>query len=202
MFIEYISLNEVILVVLIGAALYFDLTKKRIPNFLTFPAIVWGLISYTATDGLSGLWFSFAGLLVGLAIFFIPFAMGGMGGGDVKLLAAVGALQGWQFILAAGILTALAGGVMALGYLIVSGRLLRVLKKMAGFVLAPFFSSLYLNTKWEFFNRASIFFATHSPEDKEQVRMPYGAAIAAGVLLFLAMNLFPWGEPYLSSLPW
>lgn len=202
MFLSYLSINDFILLALIGAALYFDLTRNKIPNFLTLPAIVWGLISYTAIDGLSGLWFSFAGLLVGIAIFFIPFAMGGMGGGDVKLLGAVGALQGWQFVLAAGILTAIAGGVISLVYLIVTGRLLRVLKKMAGFALAPFFSALYYNFKLEIFNRISIFFATHSPEANEQVRMPYGAAIATGVLLFLAMNLFPWGETYLNSLPW
>ena len=195
-------INYFILIALIVAALFFDLTRKRIPNFLTFPAIVWGFVSYTAVDGLSGLWFSILGMLVGLAIFFIPFAMGGMGGGDVKLMAAIGALQGWQFVLTVGVLTAAAGGFMALGYLIFTGRLLRVLKKMAGFVLAPFFSFLYFRTDLDFFNRASVFFATHSAEAKKPVRMPYGAAIAAGVLLFLAMNLFPWGESYLSGVPW
>jgi prepilin peptidase CpaA len=194
--------NTVILVALIVAALYFDLTKKRIPNFLTFPAILWGLVSHTAAGGLSGFWFSFTGLLVGLAIFFIPFAMGGMGAGDVKLLGAVGALQGWQFVLSAALLTALAGGVMALVYLIATGRLLRVLKKGAGFLLAPFFSFLYYRIRLDFFNRASIFFATHPPEEKEPARMPYGLAIAVGVFVFLAMNLFSWGEQYLSSLPW
>ena len=203
-----ILLNEVILIVLIGTALFFDLTRKRIPNFLTFPAILWGLGYFTITDGLSGLWFSLLGLLVGLAIFFIPFAMGGMGGGDVKLMAAVGALQGWQFVFTVGLLTALAGGVMALAYLLISGRLLRVLKKMAGVVLAPFFSILYLKIylylkiRLECLNRASIYFATHPAEDSDPVRMPYGAAIAAGVFLFIAMNMFPWGESYLSSLPW
>ena len=202
MFLSIISINDLILIALIGAALYFDLTRKRIPNYLTFPAMVWGLISYTVMEGFSGLWFSLLGLLVGLAIFFIPFALGGMGGGDVKLLAAVGALQGWQFVLTAGILTAIAGGVMAVAYLIASGRFLRVLKKMVGFVLTPFFSSLYYHSRLELFNRAAVFFATHDAEVKEPVRMPYGAAIAAGVLLFLAMNLFPWGEPFVSSLPW
>ena len=202
MFLYQIIINDFVLIALIGAALVFDLTRNRIPNFLTFPAIVWGLAFYSATYGLSGLWFSILGMFVGLAIFFIPFAMGGMGGGDVKLLAAVGALQGWQFVLAVGILTAAAGGFMALGYLIFTGRLLRVLKKMAGFVLTPFFSFLYFRTNLEFFNRASVFFASHSAEANKPVRMPYGAAIAAGVFIFLAMNLFPWGETYLSGVPW
>ena len=153
-------------------------------------------------QGFSGLWFSLAGLLVGLAIFFVPFAMGGMGGGDVKLLGAVGALQGWQFVLSAAFLTALIGGIMAIVYLIATGRLLRVLKKMAGFLLAPFFSFLYYRVPWQFFNRASIWFSKHEPEETEPARMPYGAAIAAGVLLLLTMNLFPWGEAVISSLQW
>jgi prepilin peptidase CpaA len=195
-------INTAVLVALILAALRFDLTKKRIPNFLTFPAILWGLISYIAADGFSGFWFSFTGLLVGLAIFFIPFAMGAMGGGDVKLLGAIGALMGWQFVLSTALLTALAGGVMALAYLIATRRLLRVLKKGAGFVLAPFFSFLYYRIQLNIFNRLSIFFATHPKDTTEPARMPYGAAIAAGVFLFMAMNHFPWGEQYLSSLPW
>ena len=195
-------INDFILFLLIGAALYFDLTKKTIPNYLTFPAIVWGFVSYTALDGLSGLWFSILGMLVGLVIFFIPFAMGGMGGGDVKLLAAVGALQGWQFVLAASLLTAIAGGIISIIYLIATGRLLRVLKKMAGIALAPFFSFLYFNTKFEFFNWTSIFFSTHHSEDKKPMRLPYGVAIAVGVMLLLIYEAQPFSEVYYSYLLW
>ena len=202
MFLSYLSLNEFLLIALIGAALFFDLTRYKIPNYLTFPVIIGGLVFHTATNGLSGLWFSFLGLIVGLVIFFIPFAMGGMGGGDVKLLGAVGALQGWQFVLAAGLLTAVAGGVISIIYLIATGRLLRVLKKIAGFVLAPFFSAVYYWTNFGFANRASIFFATHPPEDKEPGRLPYGIAIAVGVMLFLAYEAFPAGEVYYSYLVW
>ena len=201
MFLFDFFINDIVLVALIGAALFFDLTRYKIPNYLTFPVIVWGLVSYTAVDGLSGLWFSFLGLIMGLVIFFIPFAMGGMGGGDVKLMGAVGALQGWQFVLMAGLLTAIAGGVISVIYLIATRRLLRVLKKMAGFVLAPFFSTLYYNFKLEIFNRVSVFFATH-PQGGEPGRLPYGLAISVGVLVFLAVNMFPWGETYLSSLTW
>jgi len=197
---SYFSINDFVLIALIGAVLFFDLTRKRIPNFLTFPAIIYGIISYTLIEGLSGLWFSLLGLLVGLAIFFIPFAMGGMGGGDVKLLGAVGALQGWQFVLSAAIYAAIAGGVMAIVWLIATGRFLSVLKKMAGFILVPFFSALYYRTRWDFFNRASTFFAKDDPEEKEPARMPYGVAIATGVFILMAMNLFRWGEPFFRGL--
>lgn len=204
MFLSYLLINDFILIVLVGAALFLDLAKNRIPNYLTFPAIGLGLLSYTVTGGFSGLWFSFLGLLVGIALFFIPFAMGGVGGGDVKLLGAVGALQGWQFVLTAGLLTAAAGGVMAILYLLFNRSFLRVLKKMAGFVLAPFFSALFYRTNIDSFSRASVYFATPDPEANKagRTRMPYGAAIAAGVLFLLAMNFFSWGEPFISSLPW
>ena len=197
-----ININSYFLIILIIIALFFDLTRKRIPNFLTFPAIIWGMVSFTVVDGFSGLWFSFSGLLVGLAIFFIPFAMGGMGGGDVKLLGAVGALQGWQFVLAVGILTAVVGGVMAIVYLIIQGRLLRVLKKAVGYVLTPFFSFLYIRTDVELFNGAVAFFSKSEPEKEEPARMPYGVAIATGVVIMMAVSVFPWGESYLSYFPW
>ena len=202
MVLSYLSINDFILITLIGAALYLDLTSQRIPNYLTFPAIIGGLVFYTATDGLSGLWFSFLGLIVGLAIFFIPFAMGGMGGGDVKLLGAVGALQGWQFVLAAGLLTAAAGGVISIIYLIATGRLLRVLKKIAGFVLTPFFSTLFYWTNFGFCNRCAVFFATHAPEAGEPGKLPYGLAIAVGVILFFAYEMHGTREIYYSYLIW
>ena len=160
---------------------------------------------YTIIEGFSGLWFSLLGLIVGIAIFFIPFALGGMGGGDVKLLGAVGALQGWQFVLSVAIYAAIAGGVMAIIYLLVTGRLLRVLKKIFGFVLAPLFSALFYRTNWNFFSRASIYFSSHSPEDSDEIkkaRLPYGAAIAAGVLIMLSMDFYGWGEPLFSALFW
>jgi prepilin peptidase CpaA len=199
---SYLSINDFVLITLIGVSLFFDLTRNKIPNYLTFPAIAFGIMSYTLMQSLSGLWFSLLGLLVGLAIFFIPFAMGGMGGGDVKLLGAVGALQGWQFVLSAAILTAFAGGVMAIIYLIATGRLLRMLKKIMGFFLIPFFSSLYLRFHLDFLNRVANIFYDKNPEKERPSQIPYGAAIAAGVLIQLAIDFFQWGEAFYGSFLW
>ncbi|HPZ64409.1 MAG TPA: prepilin peptidase, partial [Bacillota bacterium] len=89
-----LSLNEYILILLLMGAVYFDLTRRRIPNYLTIPAMVWGLLSYAVDSGWTGLWESLLGLLAGIGIFVIPFLLGGMGGGDVKLMGAIGALTG------------------------------------------------------------------------------------------------------------
>ena len=83
-----------------------DLRAGKIYNFITYPAIAIGLIGHTLTGGLTGYGGSsgLAGALGGLAAGFLPmlvaYMMGGIGGGDAKLMAAVGALGGWRFALA------------------------------------------------------------------------------------------------------
>lgn len=86
------------LLIFITAVLVFasvtDIRNHRVPNWLTFSGMVVGLASYFLTGGFGGLLFSAEGLILGFALL-IPFYMaGGMGAGDVKLLAAVGALLG------------------------------------------------------------------------------------------------------------
>ncbi|MDO9536169.1 MAG: prepilin peptidase [Bacillota bacterium] len=181
-----LQLNEYILLLLLLLSLYFDLTRKKIPNFLTFPAIIWGLISYTITGGLEGFLFSLYGLLLGIAIFFIPFILGGMGGGDVKLLGAIGAMQGAQFVFQAAIFTALCGGVLAIIYLIINRKLGRTLKKVIGIIAVPLFSAIYFKLGYTFLNRLSLFFSSSSSEThEEKIYLPYGVAIVFGTLIVL-----------------
>jgi prepilin peptidase CpaA len=91
-----------------------DLRSRRIPNWLTFGAAAAALTYQMATAGVSGVGAAAAGWFVGAAIFFVPFALGGMGGGDVKLLAALGAWVGPSDALWLGLYTGAAGGVLAL----------------------------------------------------------------------------------------
>src|SRR5688500_1679166 len=71
-----------------------DLRRRRIPTLLTFSAPALALAVASWTDGTAGAMTSSAGWIAGLAIFFVPFALRGLGGGDVKLLAALGAWVG------------------------------------------------------------------------------------------------------------
>lgn len=95
-----------------------DLRSSKIPNWLTVSAMAAGLLSHSWFDGLSGLLFSVKGLGLGLALFLLFYVMGGMGAGDVKLLAAVGSFLGTEGVVSAGIMAMLLGGIYAIAMMI------------------------------------------------------------------------------------
>jgi prepilin peptidase CpaA len=100
----------------VGLALFAcvtDLRSRRIPNVLTFGAAIAAVALHAFVTGTSGLVFSTTGWLVGAALFFPFFALGGLGGGDVKLLAAIGACLGGPAVLVVGMYSAVAGGILA-----------------------------------------------------------------------------------------
>lgn len=96
----------VLAVVLIAASVA-DVRSGKIYNCITYPAIAAGLIGHTLVGGLGGddealgLIGSLAGLVVGFGPLLLAWLAGGIGGGDAKLMAAVGALAGWSFTLPA-----------------------------------------------------------------------------------------------------
>lgn len=110
----------------LAVATFTDLRSRRIPNWLALPFLLAGIaVSPWRPDwhpngqgfGWHGLGQSFAGLGLGLLIYGFLFWLGGMGGGDVKLCAALGAWIGPFQLLIALFITAMAGGIMALGWL-------------------------------------------------------------------------------------
>ncbi|ACB85886.1 A24 family peptidase [Natranaerobius thermophilus] len=114
-----LELIDLILIVVMALALYFDIKEFRIPNKITLSAIVIGLCSGLIGNGVSGLYTSFLGAIVGLALLLIPFFLGGMGAGDVKLLTAIGAIKGVEFVLYTAAAMAIIGGLIALYYYLI-----------------------------------------------------------------------------------
>lgn len=90
-----------------------DLASRRIPNLLTFGAALAALVYHGSTAGLAGAGWALLGWTVGAAVFFPFFALGGMGAGDVKLVAALGAWMGPKGAVEIAIAAAIAGGVVA-----------------------------------------------------------------------------------------
>ncbi|MFK8114576.1 MAG: prepilin peptidase [Rubripirellula sp.] len=99
-------------IVLIVAAVI-DGKILKVPNWLTFPFIVSGWVYCTIQGGFSGLGYSLLGTFVGMMMLLVLRNVGGMGAGDVKLLAGVGAWLGTVVTLYAFAATAIVGGVMA-----------------------------------------------------------------------------------------
>jgi prepilin peptidase CpaA len=110
-----------------------DVRTRRIPNALSFPAIVAGLVVNTALAGSPGLAWSAAGLLTATVILFAPFALGGIGGGDVKMMGAVGAFVGPRVVLAAMAAGMILGGLVMMWVLARRGLLRE--KLMGTFVM-------------------------------------------------------------------
>lgn len=89
--------------------------KLKVPNWLTYPLIVSGWVYSGLALGWEGLGYSLAGTVAGLALLMPLYAIGGMGAGDVKLLAGVGAWVGTIITAYSFCLSAVIGGVIAVG---------------------------------------------------------------------------------------
>ncbi len=106
-----------LVVIYTAAAAVIDLRQHRIPNYLTVPAAVLGLLFHTFMPAGEGVLYSLGGFAIGFGLLLLPWLLGGGGMGDVKLLAALGAWLGpyWMllcFTLSTVLALGIAGGMM------------------------------------------------------------------------------------------
>ena len=105
------------------AAIIDDLTRRRISNWIPVSAFASGMVLQTIESGWRGSLASLLGTAAGAGIFLIFYLLGGMGGGDVKLMAGFGAVLGVPRLIEASLWTAGCGGIMAV--LVMAGSSLR-----------------------------------------------------------------------------
>ena len=112
-------------VIVLAVSTFTDLRSRRIPNWLVLPFLSAGLIVSSGPKSWHGIGLvpSIAGMGLGLVLFGILAWMGGMGMGDVKLCAAIGAWVGPKQLFLALVMTGIVGGLMALGWAIYGGFL-------------------------------------------------------------------------------
>jgi prepilin peptidase CpaA len=116
-------------------AVVWDVASRRIPNLLTFGAALAAFAAHGYFDSWSGLGLSLLGWIVGVALFFPVFALGGMGAGDVKLLGAIGAWLGSASVVWVALYTGVAGGILAVVVALFSGYLKQALRNVWGLLL-------------------------------------------------------------------
>jgi len=156
---------------LVAAAVYTDVRWGKIFNHLTMPAIVLGLI-INSLIGIDGFLHSLAGIGLGLGLFLVSCLLGRiLGGGDIKLLMAVGALQGPAFLAWTICYTAIIGGVLAVIIAVRHGILLEKIKAL--------FTSCYMRLTF----RVPM---EMEQNDTAQPRLPYAIAISLGTVATIA----------------
>ena len=109
---------QVWIAILVGlAAMIDDLARRQIANWIPLSALAAGFGWQIGQSGLNGLLYAGIGTVAGFAVFLVFYLLGGMGGGDVKLMAGFGALLGFNQLISAALWTAGVGGVIAAGVL-------------------------------------------------------------------------------------
>ena len=168
---------EMVLLVMLLAAAVFDVLYRRIPNWITVTGVVLGLVMNTIIGPPdAGIVFSMVGLAVSFGIYAALYAVRAMGAGDVKLMAAVGALVGWERWFGIFFVTALVGGVMAVILVVARGRLKKTLFNVS-FILSEMKSGRAAYLKNEELDVKS----------KKALGLPHGAVIAVSTVFYLAL---------------
>ncbi|WP_054956498.1 A24 family peptidase [Paenibacillus dakarensis] len=160
--------------VYLGAAFIIDIRSMKIPNLLTMPAMLLGLIYHGATSGWEGMLFSVKGLVGGFVVLLIMYFIGAVGAGDVKLFGGIGAWCGLWFTLQAVVYSVLFAGLIGLLIVLWRREALKRLRKIAGSVAGVFiFRNL---TLW------------NNGKD-EHLRFPFMTAVLPGTI-YTYMNIY------------
>jgi len=152
---------------LVGAII--DIQQHRIPNWLTYPGMVLGFGLRTVLFGWKGLLGGVGGWLLGGAIMFLFYVVRAMGAGDVKLMAAIGALVGPSELTTVLLATGIFGGLLAIAYAIYRGRMVSTLKNVGAVLRFHAWAGAQAHPELNLDNPSAL-------------RMPYGLAIALGTL--------------------
>jgi prepilin peptidase CpaA len=160
------TLPAALLVALGLICAYTDVRRGRIYNAITYPAIALGLIVQVALFGWAGALSAVEGFAVGFFPAFIVFATGGMGGGDVKLLGAIGALAGPTAALETLLISLMFGAFFGLAQLAWHGKLLHSLWRCVRWLGGLFVPSVR---------------PTPAQKNDPHLQVRFGLAIACGI---------------------
>jgi len=168
----------VAVIVVVVTAAVFDVRRRRIPNWISVSGAVLGVgLNAIVSHGLQGVVFALEGMALGFGIYFVLYALRAMGAGDVKLMAAVGSLVGWQNWLGVFFISAIVGGILALIIVVRRGRVQRTFRNV-GFIL-----SQMTRLRPAYLAREEL--DVRSPQ---AVSLPHGAVIAVATLFFLSIS--------------
>ncbi|MGA8026812.1 MAG: prepilin peptidase [Bryobacteraceae bacterium] len=171
------TLLKIVLIGIVVVAAAYDLRFRRIPNWLNLSGVIVGVGMNTLLFELHGFTAAVLGLLCALLVYVPLYLIRGMGAGDVKLMAAVGAIAGPHDWLAIFIATALFGGLVSLILVLLKGRFNHTCLNL-----------LFILTELSHGRLPSARDAELDVRSSEALRIPHGALIATGSIAFLIFS--------------
>jgi prepilin peptidase CpaA len=175
---------QIVLALVAFVAAVYDVRFRRIPNWLTLSGVLLGLAlnSFLNVMGLN--WYSgfnwrsaLAGMGLAFAVYFPLYLLRGMGAGDVKLMAAIGAIVGPSNWFGIFVLSNLLGGLIAVFLLLSKGRARRTFSNVG-----------YMLNELAHFRPPYLRREELDLKSPKAVTMPHGLAIAIGSFVFLAVS--------------
>lgn len=179
-----VAFGHVMLTMLVGTALvacWTDYRHHRVPNWLTASVLAAGLVGQSLVGGWRGFEQGLLGILAGGGPLLVLWMMRGMGAGDVKLMAAVGAWLGPELALQALVVGILAGGAMAVGVIALRGAW-RQSSANLGLIMAKF-----SNSRTAFSDFASV-----DSLSGGRGALPYAIPLSVGSLWVSVSSLYGW----------
>jgi len=168
--------GQILLGIVVAIAATFDIRYRRIPNWLVLAGIIAGLAWNSSVSGWSGLGRAAEGLGLGFILYFPLYLIRARGAGDVKLLAAVGAITGPGNVVWIFLLTAVLGGVIALVMLMFRGRVRKTFFNV-GWIIQDL---MHFRAPWRSSDELDV-------TTTKGLRLPHGAMIAVGAVAFIYM---------------
>ncbi len=171
---------QVILAALVIIAAITDIRSRTIPNWLVLGGMLLGFGVNPYLAGWAGLRTAGLGFALAAGIYLLFYLIHAMGGGDVKLMAAIGSIAGAQNWFSIFILTSFVGGVVALIMLLIGGGFGRTLRNI-GHIL----------------KELAHFRSPHATREEVDIdspkarSMPHGVAILIGTLVYLWASRYP-----------
>ena len=163
---------RILLSLIVIPAAVVDIKTRRIPNWLSLSGIVLGIALNAFLFETEGLWFSLKGLGLAFAVYFVLYLIHAMGAGDVKLMAAVGAVAGPGYWLLILILTSVTGALAGLLVVATKGRLRRTFENILVILISFRHGQLPYKENPELDVRSG-----------EGLRLPHAVMIAFGTLV-------------------
>lgn len=175
---DYWHLTAVVMTPAVLLAAWIDWRQHKVPNWLTATIALAGLTAQCMFSGWAGLGTGLGGLALGFGLLIVPWAMHGMGAGDVKLMAAIGAWFGPVMTLISFAVGAVLGGVIAVVMILLAGK--------THFAIANLQTISYkMMHKDVFFSD----FASAKGFGQTSQLLPYGVPLTIGSLAILTAQL-------------